>query len=108
VRAILHELPKWEARETELLREMAATLRSPAELDLDKIAALRGLIGDAELQSFMRVLVAGLVERFGVEHLDELEALMAHAAEVVQPVNMIDEVPALPPAEERSRRTAGP
>jgi hypothetical protein len=43
-RPILRELPRWERNETRLFAEMALTLRSRVELDLDRLAVERGMI----------------------------------------------------------------
>src|SRR4051794_9911753 len=42
VRPILREVPKWELRERELSNDLALTVRSRAELDLDRLAQARG------------------------------------------------------------------
>lgn len=62
VRPILRELPAWERRATDLFRELALTVRSRVELDLDRIARERGLVELAEVERLQGIYHAFIVE----------------------------------------------
>jgi hypothetical protein len=80
VRPLVKELPRWEARQRELLAEMAATVRSRAALELNR----QETIAVSEFTEFLRRLRDGFFRALPPEFHAVIPDVFVEATEVIE------------------------
>ena len=86
VRPILREVPRWEARERELANDLALTIRSRTQLELDRLAVVRDRIALADVQPVLVAFARIAVMQAPEGRREETMRLLQEAAAGLVPV----------------------